>query len=218
VVSGITPVVAIVGNSDSGKTTLIEKLIPELTSRGYRVATIKHAPEHVQSAGAQKDSQRHLRAGSAATVISSPDQVTLIKPVTGDPGPEELAGLLGDEYDIILAEGFKHSAAPKVLVHRQAAGQPPADIRGVIATATDEPADGEPGQLSLEDVAALADLIERDLMGGRQRLALYVNGRPIPLTPFVMDFMGRTLTGMVSALRGVGEVRSLRLLFRKGER
>ncbi len=68
------PIVSIIGSSNSGKTTVIEKLIQELKSRGYRVATIKHTPQEVFFDEVGKDSWRHIQAGSEATILSSPDR------------------------------------------------------------------------------------------------------------------------------------------------
>ena len=76
----MSPVVSIIGRSKSGKTSLIEKLVAELKLRGYRVATIKHAQEIDFEPG--KDSWRHLQAGSEATIVISPDEAVLVKPVT----------------------------------------------------------------------------------------------------------------------------------------
>ena len=154
------PIISIVGESKSGKTTLIEKLISELKSRGYRVATIKHSVHLLGFDKAGKDSWRHIQAGSAATAIVSPDQVVLIKPVTGEPDLNEIARLLGEDYDIILAEGFKQSQVPKVEVHRKAAGPPLSRVNNLIAIATDEPLEASTRQFPLNDIKALADFLE----------------------------------------------------------
>ena len=74
------PVVAIVGRANSGKTTFIEKLVGELKSRGFRVATIKHTPHGMDFGDRGRDSWRHVQAGSEATAVSSPDRVVLVKP------------------------------------------------------------------------------------------------------------------------------------------
>ena len=118
------PVVSIVGKSKSGKTTLMEKLIGELKSRGYRVATIKHTHHRLTFDEPHKDSWRHIQAGSEATVISSPDKVALMKPVTQEPTVDEIAHLIGEDYDIVLTEGFKRGNAPKIEVHRKEVGLP----------------------------------------------------------------------------------------------
>jgi molybdopterin-guanine dinucleotide biosynthesis protein B len=68
----MTPVVSIVGKSKSGKTTLIEKLVHELTLRGYRVATLKHFPEGILFGEPGQDSYRHIQACSEATAVVPP--------------------------------------------------------------------------------------------------------------------------------------------------
>jgi molybdopterin-guanine dinucleotide biosynthesis protein MobB len=157
-------IISIVGESKSGKTTLIEALISELKSRGYRVATIKHSVHSLSFDKPGKDSWRHIQAGSAATAIVSPDQVVLIKPVSEGPDLKKIARLFGEDYDIILAEGFKQSQAPKVEVHRKAAGLPLSHINNLIAIATDEPVESSARQFSLNDIKGLADFLERDFL------------------------------------------------------
>ena len=153
-------IVSIVGNSNSGKTTLIEKLIPELKSRGYRVATIKHTPHGMTLGDSNKDSWRHLQAGSEATVTSSQTQMVLIKPVAPNVTLDEIARVFGEDYDIILAEGFKQDNAPKVEIHRKESGPLLNDIKQLIAIVTDEPLETKTKQFALDDVKGLADLLE----------------------------------------------------------
>jgi molybdopterin-guanine dinucleotide biosynthesis protein B len=210
------PVISIVGKSKSGKTTLIEKLVGELKSRGYRVATIKHAPKGVSFGEPDKDSWRHLKAGSEATAVSSPDRIVLMKPLTEDAGLNEVARLVGEDYDIILAEGFKQEGAPKIEVHRQAVGPPLSGIRKVIAIATDETLATKTRQFALEDIKGLADLLEQGFIRPqRQRLVLYVNGVPIPLSSFPRDITASVVMALASSMKGVGEVRSLELLMKR---
>jgi len=154
------PVVSIVGESKSGKTTLIEMLISELKSRGYRVATIKHSIHHLGFDKVGKDSWRHIQAGSAATAVVSRDEIVLIKKVITEPDLNEVARLFGEDYDIILAEGFKQSQAPKLEVHRKAAGPPLSRVNNLIAIATDEPLESGNRQFPLNDIKGLADFLE----------------------------------------------------------
>jgi len=210
-------IVSIVGKSKSGKTTLLEKLIPELESRGYQAATIKHTPEDVSLDEPGKDSWRHMQAGSRATIISSPTRMTLIKKVSPGTKLEEMAGLFGEDYDIVLAEGFKQDTAPKIEVHRREAGPPLEGVEGIVAIATDEDLDTETRQFSLDDVAGLVDLLENEVIKPYQeRVTLYVNGAAIPLSTFPRDLIGGVLGAMASCLRGVGEIRSLRFFLRRG--
>ncbi|MBC8477642.1 MAG: molybdopterin-guanine dinucleotide biosynthesis protein B [Dehalococcoidia bacterium] len=210
-------IVSIVGKSKSGKTTLLEKLIPELDSRGYQVATIKHTPDDVSLDEPGKDSWRHMQAGSRATIIGSPTRMTLIKKMTPGVKLEEMASLFGEDYDIVLAEGFKQDTAPKIEVHRRETGPPLEGVDGIIAIATDEVLDTEIRQFSLEDIAGLVDLMENEVIRPHEeRVSLYVNGAAIPLTTFPRDLIGGVLAAMASCLRGVGEIRSLKFFLRRG--
>jgi len=210
------PIVSIVGKSKSGKTTLIEKLIRELKSRGYRVGTIKHTPQGMTFDEPDKDSWRHIQAGSEATVISSLDKVVLIKPVTPALTLDEIAHFIGEDCDIILAEGFKQDNAPKIEVHRREVGPPLSAVRKLIAIVTDEPLETETRQFSRHDIKDLADLLEEGFIKPqRERISLYVNNVPILLTTFPREIICNVLLAMASSLKGVGEVRSLDISLRK---
>jgi len=210
------PIVSIVGKSKSGKTTLIEGLIRELKSRGYRVGTIKHAPRGMTFDKPDKDSWRHIQAGSETTVINSPDKVVLIKPVTPALTLDETARLVGEDCDVILTEGFKQGNTPKIEVHRREVGSPLSSIRKLIAIVTDEPLETKTKQFSPQDIKGLADLLERGFIKPqRERISLYVNSVPIPLTTFPREIISNILLTMVSCLKGVGEVRSLDISLRK---
>jgi molybdopterin-guanine dinucleotide biosynthesis protein MobB len=158
------PIIAIVGKSKSGKTTLIEKLISELKSRGYRVSTIKHSAHRLSFDKPNKDSWRHIQAGSDATIIVSPNQIVQIKPVTEEPDLSEIAHLFSEDYDIILAEGFKQSNTPKLEVHRKAAGPTLSHVDNLIAIATDESLETRTRQLSLHDIKSIADFLENSFI------------------------------------------------------
>jgi len=210
------PIVSVIGNSESGKTNLIEKLIQELKSRGYRVATIKHIPQGVNFDEPGKDSWRHIQAGSEATAVSSPDKIVLIKPVTKDPTLDETAHLLGEDYDIILTEGFKHGNAPKIEVHRKDAGPLLKDIKKLIGIVTDEPLDTKARQFSFDDVNSLVDLLEKGFIKPQaERISLYVNNTSITLTAFPGQIITNALLAMVSCLKGVGEIKNLQIFFKK---
>ena len=211
------PIVSIVGRSQSGKTTLVKKLIGELKSRGYGVATIKHAPKGMTFDETDKDSWQHIQAGSEATVIVSPDRVVLIKPVAEELALDELAPLFGEDYDIVLAEGFKQGDAPKIEVHRRAVGPPLTNIKKLIAIVTDEPLETEARQFSLQDIKSLADLLEEGFIKPRQeRLSLYVNKVPVSMSSFPKGIIANIILAMASSLKGVGKVRSLEIFLRRG--
>lgn len=113
----IPPVVSVIGNSGSGKTTFLEKLIPELTGRGLKVGSIKHDVHGFELDKPGKDSWRHKHAGTSTTVISSPYQIGMVKDVEYDHEPDELFSFFNG-MDIILTEGYKRSNMPKLEIFR----------------------------------------------------------------------------------------------------
>lgn len=156
------PVIAFVGSSNSGKTTLLVRLIPELTKRGYKVATIKHAEEIDFEPG--KDSSRHLQAGSALTVVITSEQIVLVKPA-GHPVPiDEAVSLIGDGFDIILCEGYKHADVPKIEVHYDNKKPLLEGITGLVAVITDAPIDTNLRQFAFNDIEGIADFLEKNFI------------------------------------------------------
>jgi len=210
------PIVSIIGKSNSGKTGLIEKLVQELKSRGYRVATIKHTRQNLTFDEPGKDSWRHIQAGSDATMISGSDKLMLIKPVAPDISLEEIARLLGEDYDIILTEGFKQGDAPKIEVHRKEVGPPFATVKKLIAIATDEPIETKRRQFPLDDIKGLADLLEQGFIKPQsERVLLYVNNAPISLSIFPRDIISNIVTAIASSLKGVKEIKSVQIFLKK---
>jgi len=209
-------IISVIGNSGSGKTTLIEKLIGELKSRGYRVATIKNAPQGATIDQPDKDSWRHIQSGSEATALKTSDRLALIRPVTADITLDEMAQFFGEDYDIILTEGFKQDSAPKIEVHRQESGPLLSGIKKRIAIVTDEPLENETRQFSLDDIKGLAGLLVTGFIEPQsEQLSLYINNAPVTLGSFPKRIITNMLTAMASSLKGVGEIRSLAVFMRK---
>ena len=209
-------IVSIVGKSKSGKTTLIEGLISELKTRGYRVATVKHVSHRFAFDEPGKDSWRHIQAGSEATAISSSGEIVLVKPVIRDLSLDEITRLFGEDYDIILAEGFKQSSTPKIEVHRREVGPPLSALQKLVAIATDEPLETEARQFPLQDIRGLADLLETDFIKPQnERISIYVNDNLISLSTFPKDIIANIMVAMLSSLKGVKAIRKLEVFLRK---
>lgn len=211
------PVISIIGNSKSGKTTLIEKLVRELKSRGYKIATLKHAQD-ITFDDTDRDSWRHIQAGSEATAVVSPDKMVLTKPVASDITLDKIVSLFGEEYDIIITEGFKQGNAPKIEVHRRGTGPPLIGIKKLIAIATDEPLETRTRQFDLNDIKSIANLLEEGfILPQRERLSLYVNNTLITLGTFPREFITNVLMAMASSLKGVGRVNYLQVFLKKSD-
>jgi molybdopterin-guanine dinucleotide biosynthesis protein MobB len=160
------PMVSIVGKSNSGKTTLLEKLIPELKKRGYRIATVKHHVHNFDIDTEGKDSWKHARAGADTVVIASPGKVAMIKRVDGEYTLDKIGSKIISDADIILTEGYKMGDKPKIEVFRRGVHQEPLCTKeeNLIAFATDAEMDTDVPCFDINDARGLADFLENKFL------------------------------------------------------
>jgi len=156
------PILCVVGRSNSGKTTLIERLIPELVQAGYRVATVKHAGHGFDLDTEGKDSWRHKRAGASTVIVLSRGSLAMFSDVSEQIKVEEIRDrYLDHEIDLIIAEGWKSDDYPKIVVVRDQLGEVPVSPQGLLAVVSNEPVDVPVPRLHPDDVQALSALIIR---------------------------------------------------------
>jgi len=159
-------VFGVTGWKNSGKTGLMERLVAEITGRGFSVSTVKHAHHGFDVDQKGRDSYRHRVAGANEVLLASSMRVALMQELRESPEPEleELLARLSP-VDLVLVEGYKRAGHPKIEAHRAATGQdliaPGDDI--IRAVASDEPLDlandlGRP-VLDLDDTKAIADFV-----------------------------------------------------------
>ncbi|SJZ92786.1 molybdopterin-guanine dinucleotide biosynthesis protein MobB [Trichlorobacter thiogenes] len=163
------PVVSFVAHSGTGKTTLLEQLIPILKARGYRVGAIKHDAHRFEIDHPGKDSHRLTVAGADSMLICSGEKLALVRQHQQAPTVEELLAICGVDLDIILTEGFKQSSLPKIELHRAALGRE-LICRGtnhdpaLLAVASDVPLVLDVPLLDLNNPAEIAAFIEEYAM------------------------------------------------------
>jgi molybdopterin-guanine dinucleotide biosynthesis adapter protein len=200
------PIISIVGKSDSGKTTLIEKLVPELTRRGYRVATVKHDVHGFEVDREGKDSWRHKQAGAHTVIISSPQKIALIRDVEKDSTLGEIRRRWVQDVDLLLSEGYKKDVQPKIEVFRKEKHKKLLCTKkdNLVAIVSNRKFNVGVPCFHLEDMKGLSNFIEKEFLKSKKEkeVTLRVDGKPIPMTPFVKDFIRETIKGMLSALRG----------------
>ena len=155
--AGRPALVAIVGKSDSGKTTLVEKVVPELVKLGLRVGTVKHDAHSFEIDHPGKDSWRHGQAGAEAYVIASPERLAFITKLDGELPLTEIVGRYYGGFDIVVAEGYKRTAPHRVELFRVGAGhtEPLCAPGEAIALVTDADLEHE-HKFGLEDGAGIA--------------------------------------------------------------
>ncbi|MEL7567778.1 MAG: molybdopterin-guanine dinucleotide biosynthesis protein B [Dehalobacterium sp.] len=155
------PVISFVGKSDSGKTTLLEKVIRELKNRGIRLAIIKHDAHQFEIDHPGKDTWRHGQAGADIVAISSPSKVAMIEKRETELSLDEVIARISN-VDIIITEGYKRESKPKIEVFRSAAHQEllcqPDEL---IAVASDVAWDIGVPCYHIDDVTGVATEIEK---------------------------------------------------------
>lgn len=208
-------VISIVGKSSSGKTTFLEKLLRELSSRGYQVATIKHSHHSLDFDDPRKDSFRHSQAGAAATMVSSTTSVQIIKPVHQELSIDELLRNYGEDFDLVLTEGFSRDKAPKIEIHRKESGPLLEGASNVIAIVTDEPLDTSIPQFGLENAKGVADLIESGYIRHKQELlSVFINGKKVEMPELSTKILSSILTVLKPEFKSAA-IDSLELYYKK---
>ena len=162
------PVIGITGWKNSGKTTLVVRLVEAFARRGLRVATVKHSHHAVDLGDSGTDSARHRQAGATQTALISPRRTIVVAERGADREPDlaDVLAMLGP-CDLVIVEGYKSAAIPKVEVRRLQAvtREPLADTDPhIIAIAADHavPQASVP-VFGLDEIAAIAEHIARIL-------------------------------------------------------
>ncbi len=220
---GLPPVVSIVGRKNSGKTTLIEGIIPELKKRGYQVGTIKHHCQELKIEDIdreEKDTYKHQLCGADAVVLSAPNKLMLFRRTEESQQIDDISRTYLQSVDIILTEGYKLEDKPKIEVFRRQIGVedgfslPSSDSllcnqkdNNLVAVASDYKFDIGIPCFGLDTYNDIADFIEQTVIQKVQpsKVSLVVNGKNIPLNGFVRSFMQKTIIGMLQSLRGMPE-------------
>jgi molybdopterin-guanine dinucleotide biosynthesis protein MobB len=167
---------AVVGRKHHGKTTLVVRLAAELTRRGHRVMTIKHGSHTFNLDPEGTDTYRHYHEGGAERVVMvSPDKFAMVARWAEEMTPEQIVDRHLMDASVVLCEGFKLSAMPKIEVYRRAAGKEPLYEAGMPLASSYRAmiTDDDALEISMVRVfrfsspdwlASLTDFVERDLM------------------------------------------------------
>lgn len=152
----------VTGWKNSGKTTLVERLVTEIIGRGFSVSTIKHTHHRFDIDHEGRDSHRHRLAGAHEVLVSSRARWALIHELRDEPEPslEDLLARLSP-CDLVIIEGYKRDRHPKIEVHRKETGTSPIarDDPTIRLIATDTPLDIPTPQKSLDDISDIATFV-----------------------------------------------------------
>jgi molybdopterin-guanine dinucleotide biosynthesis protein B len=155
--SSMLPVASVVGRSNTGKTTLLEGLLPALKGAGLRVAVVKHHHHTSSFDTPGKDTFRFAEAGADLVVGVSPVQVATFSRETGSDDLDSVIAQHCAGYDLVLTEGYKRGDYPKIEVHRAELGtELLCDFGEMLALVTDTSWHTDVPQFSLDDPVGLA--------------------------------------------------------------
>jgi molybdopterin-guanine dinucleotide biosynthesis protein B len=159
-------VYGVVGWKNAGKTGLMERLVTEITGRGYSVSTVKHAHHRFDVDHAGKDSYRHRQAGATEVLLASRNRFALMHELRDEDEPplEDLLAKLAP-VDLVLIEGYKQDRHPKVEAHRTVTGNPLIALTDdtIRAVASDKELDLDLPGFNLDDTKAIADFILQEV-------------------------------------------------------
>ncbi|MFG0833785.1 molybdopterin-guanine dinucleotide biosynthesis protein B [Aeromonas bivalvium] len=190
------PLLGFVAWSGTGKTTLLECLIPRLVARGLRLGVLKHTHHAFDIDQPGKDSHRLRQAGAAQVMAASSLRHALIQETPDGEPPFEalLARFDASALDLLLVEGFKHRRFPKVELHRAALGRPLLfpDDPDIIALVSDAPQATTLPRFAFDELDAIADFV-------CARLPRQYAHDPSPVPP--LRLLARTLEAIPNPAR-----------------
>lgn len=216
-------IIAVVGSSNSGKTTATEAIIKGLTEKGYNIASAKRIPEPEFTIDLEgKDTWRHAKAGASSVLSVAPKELAAIKKVdTKKYTLTQLIAEIPDEIDVIIIEGFKNLVGQEITIPKIVAiktdGETSAaleyyrNILAFIGYKPDEKADiGIPFVDVLREPEKLIELVNNKVefllerkRKREEKITIQVDQEFLPLGDFVQDIMRNTILAMVSSLKGV---------------
>ncbi len=216
-------IVAVVGSSNSGKTTAIEAIIKGLTKKGYKVASAKRIPEPEFTIDTEgKDTWRHAKAGASTVLSVAPNELTTIdKRETKSITLEQLVAHIPDDTDVTIIEGFKALVGeemniPKIVAIKTAAEMSEAinkykNIIAFIGKAPDKKIETEiPFIDTLKEPEKLVELVNDKVAiqverkhKREEKITITVNDQTLPMGDFVQDIVRNSVLAMIASLKGV---------------
>jgi molybdopterin-guanine dinucleotide biosynthesis protein B len=208
------PIISIVGPSDSGKTTLVVKLVRALKRKGHRIGMLKHTHAAVKLDRAGTDTDRFRKAGATLSAISDDGLLASFGDISGKT-PKAIFGALASGLDLLIVEGYKRETLPKLLFTDHLAQ---VDFKGIVAT-YGKLVNGERGQtgngkretgnvkiphFKPSEVGRIALWLERVfILPGKkhQSVRVVIDGKDLPMKPFVAEMIKETNRGLLKSLK-----------------
>ncbi|NLU50371.1 MAG: molybdopterin-guanine dinucleotide biosynthesis protein B [Syntrophomonadaceae bacterium] len=163
------PIISFIGPHNVGKTTILEKVIPHLTARGIKVGVVKHAHRNPDLGSDSKDSARLFNAGAVTVVVSSADRVFTYRRLAREMDISEIHAEIAGDLDLVIAEGYKKEAWPKIEVLRREVATEPLQVNNLVAMVSDFTLENSRVPVfDVEDVDGIAAFIVERFLDGTE--------------------------------------------------
>jgi len=199
------PIIGFVGEKKSGKTLMLEAVIRVLSKKGRKIGVIKHTRHGFKLDYPETDSSRLMNSGARKVLMLGNGQIGVYGAESPEPSVEQARDLYFPELDLVLVEGYKDAAVPKVLV--ALSGKVPAwgkNLPGLIAVVAPKKTALKASQFKPSQAAQLAGLVDGyvKLHRGKREVNIYLDGEKLQIKPFIKDFFLNSINGMIGSLSG----------------
>jgi molybdopterin-guanine dinucleotide biosynthesis protein B len=214
----LIPAVCVVGSKNSGKTTVAREIIAEMTRRGLRVAAAKHSHHNFSFSGEGRDTTLFQDAGARAVLFVGDDQTVCSRRSEEEENLQVALARCAPDADVLVAEGWRRSALPKVLVfleeEKAKEREFPANVKAVVCPVKldVEAPHFKPGQVSELVDYLLAEVLQDT---GGMTATIAVDGKYLPAKGFVQQFVASALLGMISSLKGGEDAETIEVSVRR---
>jgi molybdopterin-guanine dinucleotide biosynthesis protein B len=204
----LPPVLCIVGRDRTNARAVVEGLVRELAAKDVRVAVAVEA-EAAPAGG-------YMAAGSEMTIVKAPGLLLSMRRPREEPALDDLVWEMREDYDLVLADGFRDSSYLKLEIRRGEA-ELLCHKNELLAIAGDKPPDLDIPAFAVDDFARMADLVRRRFLTHEsgEDAALFIDGVRLPLALFVRKIVAGTVMGMVRPLKGVDDPKSVVVAVRR---
>ena len=218
----MVPVISVVGQSGSGKTTFLEALVRELSRRKYRIGTLKHTSHSFDMDSEGKDSYRLKQSGSIIGGVFTDDSIGMVRDFKEKQDLDRIIADVFNDMDLVLIEGYKLGKYPKIVILKEKdleheTGEYNRDE--IIAVVGEAEPDTGFNYYGKYEVKKIAELLELEFIKPYrlQEIDLYINSKPVVLNDFVQKIVKNIINAIIDSLRGIDKkIKDIDLRFKAG--
>jgi molybdopterin-guanine dinucleotide biosynthesis protein MobB len=217
----LIPTICVVGSKDSGKTTVTREIIAEMSHRGLRVAAAKHSHHDFNFSAEGRDTTLFTDAGAESVIFIGKNQTVCTRYFEEEEKLKVALARYAADADVLIAEGWRKSALPKVLVfleeEKAKEREFPVNVKAVVCPVR---LDIEAPHFKPDEIPGLVDFLLAEVLEKSEHTTatIAVNGKYLPAKGFVQNIVASALLGMISSLKGADSAKTIEISVRvRGE-